>query len=95
MLRPVRTARSRAVLRTLKAFVGLVFRPLRGAWNSLGVGLPGLIAALLWGSGAEGDNKPAEGSAARRPAVLAEELKPLLRRAGVHEAIAGPPRPRG
>jgi hypothetical protein len=34
---------------TLRAFVGLVLRPLRGAWNLLGVGLPGVIAAILWG----------------------------------------------
>jgi hypothetical protein len=33
---------------SLRAFLALAFKPLRGAWNLLGVGLPGLAVAILW-----------------------------------------------
>lgn len=33
---------------TLRVFLGLVFRPLKGVWNVIGVGLPGAAVAVLW-----------------------------------------------
>jgi hypothetical protein len=45
----VRKVRSSATPTTLKAFGALVFRPLKGPWNWLSLGLPGVLALLLWG----------------------------------------------
>jgi hypothetical protein len=36
------------IWKTLKPFLGLVVRPVSGAWNVLGIGVPGVAAGLLW-----------------------------------------------
>jgi hypothetical protein len=36
------------IWKTLQPFLGLVVRPVSGAWNVLGLGVPGVAAGLLW-----------------------------------------------
>jgi hypothetical protein len=37
-----------SVVVSLRAFLGLVVRPLKGFWNLIGVGLPGAAVLVLW-----------------------------------------------